>query len=172
MKRSTFIDLFCFRTLSPFRQKRKCCGKSTTSDLNFRGEECSPRTSFAWLDFQSQNITIKTNQKNEKNLKGLTRKDLDMESLGVPTSAFDLPQYVSTGNSITLQLTFKCFLFDRKFHITLRDQGQCSTVRNGSEQNPELIYIMSHHLFVEDRTHTCTRSGRDKHLSVGLFGHA
>lgn len=31
---------------------------------------------------------------------------------------------------------------------------------------------MSHHLFVEDCTHTCTQSGRDKHLSAGLFGHA
>lgn len=31
---------------------------------------------------------------------------------------------------------------------------------------------MSHHLFVEDCTHTCTQSGRDKHLSKGLFGHA
>lgn len=51
------------------------------------------------------------------------KKDLDMESLGVLTSAFDLAQYVSTGNSITLQLTFKCFLLDRKFHITLWDPG-------------------------------------------------
>lgn len=49
-------------------------------------------------------------------------RTLTLESLGVLTSAFDLPQYVSTGNSITLQPTFKCFLFDRKFHITLWDQ--------------------------------------------------
>lgn len=49
-------------------------------------------------------------------------EDLDTESLGVLTSAFDLSEYVSTGNSITLQPTFKRFLFDRKFHITLWDQ--------------------------------------------------
>lgn len=47
-----------------------------------------------------------------------------------------------------------------------------STVRNDSTQNPELIYIVSHHLFVEDCAHTCTQSGRDKHLNMGLFGHA
>lgn len=56
-------------------------------------------------------------------MKGLMREDLDMGSLGALTSAFDLAKYVSTGNSITLQPTFKCFLFDRKFHITLWDQG-------------------------------------------------
>lgn len=83
----------------------------------------------------------------EQNPEDLTRKALDVESLGVLTSAFDLSQYVSTGNSITLQLTFKCFLFDRKFRITLWDLGWCSTVRNGWAQNPELIYIISHHLF-------------------------
>lgn len=59
----------------------------------------------------------------EQNPEDLTRKALDVESLGVLTSAFDLSQYVSTGNSITLQLTFKCFLFDRKFRITLWDLG-------------------------------------------------
>lgn len=47
-----------------------------------------------------------------------------------------------------------------------------STVRNDSTQNPELIYIVSHHLFVEDCAHTCTQSGRDKHLNMGPFGHA
>lgn len=95
-----------------------------------------------------------------------------MESLGVLTFVFDLPQYVSTGNSITLQLTFKCFLFDRKFRTTLWDLSWRSTVQNGWAQNPELIYIISHHLFVQDCLHICTRSGRDKHLRVGFLGHA
>lgn len=95
-----------------------------------------------------------------------------MESLGVLTFESDLPKYVSTGSSVILKPTFKCFLFDRKFHITRWDQGWSSTVRNGSAHYPQLIYIMSHHLFVEDCTHTCTQPGRDKHWSAALCAHA
>lgn len=123
LEETEFFHLYALLSHTFTVLKRKCCSMSTTSWLNFKISGESQLILFAWLDFQSKNITIQTKLQNEENLKDLMRKDLNMESLGVLTSEFDLPKYVSTGNSITLQLTFKCFLFDRKFHITLWDQG-------------------------------------------------
>lgn len=58
---------------------------------------------FVGLRYKSHGVgELKQTGQSLKNLKGLTREDLDTESLGVLTSALDLPQHVSTGNSITL----------------------------------------------------------------------
>lgn len=65
---------------------------STKSYSDFSVGKCNQMIRLALLDFPiSEHYNLKKKVQLYKNSKGFTRKDLDMESLGVLTSAFDLP---------------------------------------------------------------------------------